>query len=78
MLPFLKDKKQIGSIATTPSTERRKSDGEEEYDAMEAAAHDLMTAVHARDTKGIAEALRAAFELADSEPHVEGPHENEE
>jgi hypothetical protein len=44
---------------------------------MEAVAHDLVRAIHARDAKAVAEALKAAFEIADREPHEEGPHTNE-
>jgi hypothetical protein len=49
-----------------------------EPDYLEMCADDLNHAIKADDTKGIAAALRAAFDLLDSEPHVEGPHTNEE
>lgn len=41
---------------------------------LEACAQELIRAVHARDVKAVAQALQDAFELADSEPHEEGPH----
>ena len=73
MLPFLKRNQEASGSGPIESVER-KSDSEEEYDALESAADDLIAAVHAKDTKGAAAALRAAFQLADSEPHEEGPH----
>ena len=57
---------------------QRKPDQEPEYDVLESAAEDLCNAVHAKDYKAVAVALRAAFELMDSAPHEEGPHTNEE
>ena len=72
MLPFLKHKKeatQEGSASVT-----RKHDDGSEYDPMESAAQDLKTSLESGDIKGIAAALRAAFDLADSEPHHEGEH----
>ena len=74
MLPFLK-KSQEASVSAPPDHVIRKSDHEEDYDAMHAVAEDLLRAISAKDIKAVAEALRAGFELADSEPHVEGPHE---
>lgn len=65
-LPFLKDKKTAGALAT----EHIGGDP-----GMEAAASDLLKAIAAGDAKAVAAALQAAFELADSMPHVEGEHE---
>lgn len=75
MLPFLKYSKEA-SVSMAPESIKRKSDSpeESEYDPMHSAADDLISAVHSKDTKATADALRAAFELADSEPHHEGPH----
>jgi len=74
MLPFLKDKRE-GSVSEPPSTIRRDPDDGADFDSLEVAAQDLCDAVHSRNYKAVAEALRAAFELCDSEPHEEGPHE---
>lgn len=75
MLPFLKDKKE-GSMSSSavPDKVQRKPDEDAEYDTFHAVAEDLINAIKAHDVPGCAEALRAAFDLADSEPHVEGPH----
>lgn len=72
MLPYQKQKE--AAVVTPVDHVKRKPDEDAEYDPMHAAADDLISAVHAKDTQGVAEALRAAFDLADSEPHVEGPH----
>lgn len=51
------------------------SDNEDSsVDYLEICAQDLIDAVKANDTKGVAEALRAALDLLDSED----PHTNEE
>ena len=68
MLPFLK-KSQEASVAA-PEVEVR--DHDEDFDSLEVAAEDLMNAVHSKNAKAVASALRAAFELCDSEPHEEG------
>lgn len=72
MLPF---KKQDGSASSQPiPTEHRKPDDGSDFDSMEAVAQDLLNALKSGDAKAVAAALRAAFELADSQPHKEGEH----
>lgn len=73
MIPFLKHSKK-GSVSAPVDSIKREPDEGAEYDALEAAGQDLIDAVHAKDAAAVAAALRAAFELADSEPHEEGPH----
>lgn len=75
MLPFLKRQNE-GSASGPIESVERKSDEGEEYDVLESAAEDLCHAIEAKDYKAAAAALRAAFELCDSEPHEEGPHTN--
>lgn len=75
MLPFLKNKHEA-SVSLPADTIRREPDGEESFDSLEVAAQDLIDAIHSKNVKAVSEALRAAFELCDSEPHVEGPHTN--
>jgi hypothetical protein len=77
MLPFLKKDKEA-SVSVPVDVQKREPDEESDYDTLESAADDLISAIHAKDTKGVCVALRAAFELLDSEPHDEGPHTNEE
>lgn len=45
---------------------------------LEMAAEDLCRAVSSGDHKGAARALRAAFEILDAMPHIEGESLNED
>lgn len=74
MLPFLKPKPQTGVIVKNREPDEKEGEERKDNEALEACAQDLITAIHAHDVKAAAEALKAAFEVADSEPHVEGPH----
>lgn len=74
MLPFLK-RNHEASASTPVESIKREHDEDVEFDVLESAAQDLIDAMHSKDVKATAEALRAAFELCDSEPHEEGPHE---
>lgn len=75
MQPFLKKTKEA-SVAAPVDHVKREPDSEIEadYDSLESAAADLFEAFRKNDAKMGAAALRAAFELADSEPHHEGPY----
>lgn len=73
MLPFLKQKHE-GSVSSPVESKKREPDHEQEYDALESAVSDLFSAYKSMDFKAGAVALRAAFEILDSEPHEEGPH----
>ncbi len=67
-LPFLKKQQKVAGVAA-PAVEHRAPDEPEKAadPGMEAAAQDLIDAVHARDVKGVAAALKAAFTLADND-----------
>lgn len=75
-LPFLKPK-HIASVIMT----KRKSDGtqdpapeeHQDFDSLDTASADLIRAVSAKDEKGVTAALRAAFQILDSEQPEEGP-----
>lgn len=71
-LPFLQDDSRAHhtSVALRPPDDSQAG--------LMAAALDLLNAVNMKDTKGMADALRAAFEILDSSPHLEGPHLGEE
>lgn len=73
MIPFLKKNLEASASSPIESVERKPDEGAE-YDVLESAAEDLCRAIDAKDYKSIAAALRAAFELLDSQPHEEGPH----
>lgn len=73
MLPFLvKQKMQEGTaqIVRPSDFEDKESDGA----GIKAAAKDLLEAIEMKDLNRIASALKAAFEILDSEEHEEGPH----
>lgn len=74
MLPFLKNKKEASAAGPVEAIKRDHDDGYE-YDMLESAAEDLISAVHSKDIKSVASALKAAFEICDAQPHEEGPHE---
>lgn len=72
MLPFLKSRPQQSGMAVitrTPDDPNAASDDS----GIEAAASDLISALHSKDVKATAAALKAAFELLDSMPQDETP-----
>jgi len=74
MLPFLQPRKQAGVIIAKrvgDKTEPMHEEGEHEPGLM-AAVEDLISAVHAKDAQGAADAFKAAFEICESYPHEEG------
>lgn len=71
MLPFLKNKLEGSVSAPVRPTNVTP---EPEYDMLESAAMDLIIAVHLKDVKSVCSALRAAFEIMESQPHHEGEH----
>lgn len=77
-LPFLKPKHVAGIIiqkrAADGQTPPEEMPEDHEDQALEAAAEDLIRAVHAKDGKSVAAAFRAAFDILESEPHEEAPH----
>lgn len=78
MLPFLKrkDAPSSGLIIKnrTPDEPSESEDQDDPAAAHEACARDLLSAIERKDIKGIAEALKASHDIADSEPHEEGVH----
>lgn len=70
-LPFLQDKKRMVAIIMG----KRHDDGSVEVgnpdgspmDGIMSAAADLMKAIHAKDVKMVAEALKSAFEILDED-----------
>lgn len=76
MLPILK--KQEASVVSSPQTIRRQPDEDSEFDSLEVAAQDLCDAVHSRNYKAAAQALRAAFEMCQSEPEAQSSDMNKE
>lgn len=82
-LPFLKKNKISNSIAervTEKGFKRIDADEPESYsmEDLEACATDIIDAILLKDTKKLAMALKSAFEICDSQPHVEGEHIEQE
>jgi len=81
MLPFLKPRQAPGLTISIRKpdggSEESHSAGEEDH-GLDSCSEDLIRAMHAKDTKGVTAALKAAFEILDSMPHEEGPHTNDE
>lgn len=82
MLPFLKkDRAPASTIIMNrkPDGEmEEKTSEEDDNSGLRSCAEDLTRAVHAKDIDAVADAIRCAFEILDSEPHEEGPHLNED
>lgn len=80
MLPFLKNKERglasviISKRQPSGSIEEVSQEADDPSAAIESCASDLIKAIEAKDVKAVAAALQAAFEICDSQPHVEGPH----
>lgn len=78
MLPFLKPKQ--GSVGVIIEKQRPTDQPDEEREELNpgliACAHDMIAALHSKDSKALALAIKAAFEICDSEPHIEGEHVN--
>jgi hypothetical protein len=75
MLPFLKERKIASVLVAKRSPEGEETTMPEVDEGLMAAAEDLIRAVHSKDAHAVASALKAAFEISDSQPHEEGPHE---
>lgn len=69
MLPFLKPK-QAGSVMSIKYDEKKGQESEgmegEHSPGIMSAAEDLISAIHAKDSKGVADALKAYDEISDS------------
>jgi len=72
LLPFLKNKKQIAGLIIEQRKPDIKPEEEQEEDyGIETCARDLLSAIESKDVKGIAEAMKSAFEVLESTPHEE-------
>lgn len=77
MLPFLKNKQNSTGIAMKmrkPDSEESSEQQDDSNADLEICAIDILKAIKTNDIKLLAQALKTAFEIADSEPHVEGEH----
>lgn len=72
-IPPLKQKLEAAIVSPVDHMKRKPDDESEEYDSFHAVAEDLITAIKAHDVPGCADALRAAFDLADSDSYEDEP-----
>ncbi len=70
MIPFLRKTQEASASAPVEHVRREPDEETEDIDGLTVAAQDLCDAVHKRDYKAVAEALKAAFAMMD-----EGPEE---
>lgn len=79
LLPFLKNKEKSisGLIIKTrnPDEPKQEEPQDESVLAIEACADDLIKAVHAKDVKAAAQAMKDAFDILESLPHEEVEHD---
>lgn len=71
--PFMKKNRVAGLIIAhrTPDGPKESHQEGDENSPLEAAAEDLLRGFNNKDPKQIAMAIRAAFEILESEPHEE-------
>lgn len=74
MLPFLMKPRASGGVITEVRPSDYEKDDSDDSGLL-SAAKDLCSAIEVKDYKKAAAALKAAFQICDSEPHEEGPHE---
>lgn len=67
--------KRIQSIIVGRKEEGKPMDLPAEEHPLMSAAQDLSDALKSNDIEKVAQALEAAFQIADSMPHEEGPHD---
>jgi len=81
MLPWLKSKRtqpvMVDEIKKRNPDMMDQPEQSEDMEMLEHMAKELIDCIHAKDHKGVAQALHAFFEVADGMPHEEGPHEEE-
>lgn len=83
LLPFLKKRQETGisgiiQKTREPDETSETADQPDSKAAIKSAAKALIEAIHSRNVDGVADAIQNAFDIADSLPHEEGPHINEE
>ncbi len=72
MLPFLKNKHEASGSTSEPI--KREHDESFEYDGLETAMEELGEHLSSKNWKAAAECFKAAFQMCDEEPHLEGEH----
>lgn len=79
---IIPDKKKAATVIIAqmhnPSLEIEEEEENDDEEECSALGEELLAAVSAKDPMGVYNALRAIFQKVDSEPHVEGEHEEDE
>lgn len=75
MLPFLKPKHVAGVIISQRKPESS-SETEQDHEPLDLCAMDLIEAMDSKDINAVSAALRAAYEIMESEPE-EMPESND-
>lgn len=79
ILPFLnKPKFQTGVIVKDRQPDEKPEQSDDSADAIHACAQDLIEAVHSKNVKNAAEAIKSAFEILESMPHEENDEDHVE
>lgn len=77
-LPFLRKRQMAGLIVERMKSSKEKSSeegvGADQGDSLKETAKELIDAIHMNEVDKVAQLLRDAFVILESEPHVEGPH----
>ncbi len=79
-LPFLNKRKDAGIAGTImqkrspDEPDASEPESEDQEYSLEDCAQDILTAIHAHDAQGLAEALKEAFEKLEASPHEEAEH----
>jgi hypothetical protein len=77
MLPFIK-KRNMASVIIRKDKDGDIDDGSDAAyadEGLKQACSDILRAISAGDADAMAGAFKAAFQLCDAAPHVEGDHE---
>lgn len=74
MLPFLKKDSPPPGLEVKIREPDESDDQNDPEAAHQAAAQEILDAVHSKDAMRLADALKDMFNILDSEPHSEGPH----
>lgn len=74
MLPFLAKKAPSTGIIVKTREPDQKESQDDSNEPIRACAQDLITAIHASDVDGAAEAIRSAFEILTNGPDQPEPH----
>lgn len=65
---------QVVTRKPDETAENSNEEQKEDLSDIEECAQDMISAIKASDSKALAKAIKAAFEILDAQPHVEGEH----